>query len=281
VRCLVVDLDVELDVAGSAFKDSIRLHRLKYLPASLRAATADRVQLPRSLGARPRLYPPGKQSCPVQGEPRRRLSGWNIDFRPHSPGLQPTAPPVPPVRHRADCAQLVSATPGRIRPGGQQPYPLTPAPRSPGAATGIIAEVLSGLGGLANVVGGLLATFGLAAMISESTYDIGSGAWTGLIVVTMLNIVAGVLLSIGTVMLLLRKMTSRWIVVAGCAVSIVSSLISLSLASTIAEYQYGGKGADVVGLVFPTVTIVLALLPATAASIRAKENGAPHPPYRG
>lgn len=83
-------------------------------------------------------------------------------------------------------------------------------------------------------------------------------------------------MSVGTVMLL-RKMSSRWIVVAGCAVSIVSSLISLSLASTIAEYQYGGKGAHGVGLVFPIVTIVLALLPSTAAWIRAKQNGAPHP----
>jgi hypothetical protein len=117
-------------------------------------------------------------------------------------------------------------------------------------AEGVIAAVLSGLGGLANVVGGVLATFGLAVMISESTYDIESGAWTGLIAITMLNIVAGVLLSVGTVMLLLRKRTSQWIVVAGCAVSIVSSLISLSLAST-------------------------------AAWIRAKQNGAPHPPHWG
>jgi hypothetical protein len=163
-------------------------------------------------------------------------------------------------------------------PGGQQPYPLTPAPStSPSAATGVIAAVLSGLGGLANVVGGLLMAFGLAVIINESTYGIGSGTWTGLIAITMLNIVAGVLLSIGTVMLLLRKRTSRWIVVAGCAVSIVSSLISLSLASTIADYQYGGRGADVVGLAFPIVTIVLALLPATAAWIGARQNGAPHP----
>ena len=167
-------------------------------------------------------------------------------------------------------------------PGGQQPYLPTPPPStSPSAATGIIAAVLSGLGGLANVVGGLLATFGLSVMISESTYDIGSGAWTGLIAITMLNIVAGVLLSVGTVMLLLRKRSSQWIVVAGCAVSIVSSLISLSLASTIADYQYSGKGADVVGLVFPIVTIVLALLPSTAAWIRAKQNGAPPPPHWG
>jgi hypothetical protein len=159
---------------------------------------------------------------------------------------------------------------------------MTPAPgTSPSAVTGVIAAVLSGLGGLANVVGGLLATFGLSVMISESTYDVGSGEWTGLIAITMLNIVAGVLLSVGTVMLLLRKSASRWIVVAGCAVSIVSSLISLSLASTFAEYQYSGKGADAVGLVFPIVTIVLALLPSTAAWIRAKQNGAPRPPHWG
>jgi hypothetical protein len=42
---------------------------------------------------------------------------------------------------------------------------------------------------LANVVGGLLMAFGLAAIINESTYDTGSGAWTGPIAITMLNIV--------------------------------------------------------------------------------------------
>jgi hypothetical protein len=167
-------------------------------------------------------------------------------------------------------------------PGGQQPYPLPPAPNtSPSAVTGVIAAVLAGLGGVGNVVGGLVMAFGLAVMISESTYDVDTGEWTGLTAITMLNIVAGVLLSVGTVMLLFRKMTSRWIVVAGCAVSIVSTFISLAMPSTFAEYQYSGKGADVVGLIFPIATIVLVLLPSTAAWIRAKQNGAPPPPHWG
>lgn len=187
---------------------------------------------------------------------------------PQQPGYPGGQPPYPPQGGY---------------PGGQPPYyPLTPAPSAPpSAVTGIIAAVLSGLGGLVNVGCGLLAFLGLATMISESPYDIGSGEWTGVIAIVMLNIVAGVLLSVGTVMLLLRKAASRWIVVAGCAVSIVSSLISLSLPSTFAEYQYSGKGADVVGLLFPIATIVLVLLPSTAGWIQAKRNGAPHPPHWG
>ena len=127
---------------------------------------------------------------------------------------------------------------------------------------------------------------GLTVMISDSSLATGStdGAWTWMIAITMLNIVAGVLLSIGTVMLLLRKMAGRWIVVAGCAVSLVSSLISFATPSTIAEYAISGKGADAVGLIFPIATLVLVLLPSTAAWIQAKQKTVPppyYPPYRG
>lgn len=165
----------------------------------------------------------------------------------------------------------------------QQPY--GPPPTSPpSGVTGIIAGVLAGLGGAVNVVGGIFMAIGLAVMTSDSSFGIESGVWTALIAITMLNVIAGALLSIGTVMLLLRKMIGRWLVVAGCAVSIVSSVISLGMSSTVADYQISGRGADAVGLIFPIATLVLVLLPSTTAWIQAKQNSAappPYPPYRG
>lgn len=183
----------------------------------------------------------------------------------------------------------------------QQPYPAAPQPygappppaSSPSGATGIIAGVLAALGGAANLVGGLLMVFGLAAIASESTAGTDNPYFTGLVAITMLNVVAGVILSVGAVLLFQRKAVSRWIVVAGCAVSIVSTMISLGLPDTLGEYEYTGKGTDVFGVIFPIATIVLTLVPSTAAWIRAKQAplpqyppqqyppAPPYPPYRG
>ncbi|MEW2479509.1 hypothetical protein AB0876_07935 [Mycobacterium sp. NPDC049093] len=180
--------------------------------------------------------------------------------------------------------------PGYFPPGyPQQPYGLPPAPpASPSGVTGIIAGVLAGLGGLANFFGGLAMAFGLSVLINGSSEVAGSawGGWTPLIAMTTLNIVAGLLLLIGTVTLLLRKMIGRWLVAAGCAVSILSTLINLTWTpSAIADYEYDrGVGADLVGVIFPIVTLVLVLLPPTGAWIRAQQNPPapqPYPPYPG
>lgn len=177
--------------------------------------------------------------------------------------------------------------PGHPPPGyPQQPYGMPPsAPVPPSGVTGIIAGVLAGLGGLANVVGGLFMAFGLSLLIGE-TSDAAGSAWTPLVAITGLNIVAGVLLLIGTVTLLLRKMIGRWLVAAGCSASILSTLINLTWTpSAIADYEYDrGVAADLVGVIFPIATLVLVLLPSTAAWIRAKQNPIapqPYPPYPG
>ncbi|OBB94459.1 hypothetical protein A5779_19675 [Mycolicibacterium peregrinum] len=159
------------------------------------------------------------------------------------------------------------------------------APVPPSGVTGIIAGVLAGLGGLANVVGGLFMAFGLSILIGE-TSDAARSAWTPLVAITGLNIVAGVLLLIGTVTLLLRKMIGRWLVAAGCSASILSTLINLTWTpSAIADYEYDrGVAADLVGVIFPIATLVLVLLPSTAAWIQAKQNPIapqPYPPYPG
>lgn len=182
--------------------------------------------------------------------------------------------------------------PGYPPPPGypQQPYGLPPAPpTSPSGVTAIIAGVLAGLGGLANFFGGLAMAFGLSVLIDGSSEVAGSaawGGWTPLIAMTTLNILAGLLLLSGTVTLLLRKTIGRWLVAAGCAVSILSTLINLTWTpSAIADYEYDrGVGADLVGVIFPIVTLVLVLLPSTAAWIRAQQNPTapqPYPPYPG
>lgn len=160
----------------------------------------------------------------------------------------------------------------------QQPYGYPPAPpAAPNGATGIIAGVLAGLGALVNTVGGAFMAIGLAALGSDDSSLGESVYWTPIIAIAVLNIIAGVVLSVGTVMLFLRKMIGRWLVVAGCAVSIVSSLISLGMTSMVSAYAYAstGKATDVIGVIFPIATLILVLLPSTTAWINAKRTGAP------
>ncbi|MCP9274956.1 hypothetical protein [Mycolicibacterium arenosum] len=160
----------------------------------------------------------------------------------------------------------------------QQPYGYPPAPpAAPNGATGIIAGVLAGLGALVNVVGGIFMAIGLTAVSDSSLGE--SGFWGGLMAVALLNVTAGVLLVPGTVMLLLRKMIGRWLVVAGCAVSIVSSLMSLGMFSTMSAYTYGSSGTNAVSVIFPIATLILVLLPSTTAWIRAKRTSAPPQHY--
>lgn len=202
----------------------------------------------------------------------------NYPNGPHGQGF-PGQQPVPPPQW------AYSQQPY----GPPQPYGYPPAPpaAAPNGATGIIAGVLAGLGGLANIVGGIFMAIGLAAIGSDDSSLGESVYWTPIIAIAVLNIVAGLLLAAGTVMLLLRKMIGRWLVVAGCAVSIVSSLISLGISSAVAAYTSTGKATDVVGLIFPIATLVLVLVPSTTAWINAKRTSAPpqhyppQPPYPG
>lgn len=166
-----------------------------------------------------------------------------------------------------------------VFPGGYQPPAMPPlAPASPSGGTGITAGVLAGLGALANLGAGIFGLVGLAALNSDSTFQSTSGISGGvsalLIVMTLLSVVIGLVLLAGTVTLLQRKMVGRWLVVAGCAMTIVGSLVSLGLSAAVtARYgYYGGNGFAVLGLIFPIATLVLALLPRTTAWIQTKPN---------
>lgn len=170
----------------------------------------------------------------------------------------------------------------------QQGYPYQPAqPAPPSGTTAIIAIVLAGLGGVVNFFGGIVMAFSLAVIMDDATATSGlvsDRVWTWLVVITILNVLCGVLLLTGTVTLLLRKMIGRWFVVAGCVATLLATLVSLALVpSSIGEYEYNrGIGPDAVGLLFALATVVLVLLPSTAAWIQAKRNPpAPqyYPPY--
>lgn len=172
-------------------------------------------------------------------------------------------------------------------PGG---YPPQQPPAPPSSTTGIFAGVLAGLGAVANLGGGLLGLIGLIAVSGDSTFRSSSalsgGVFALLIIVTLLGVACGLILLAGSVMLLQRKMTGRWLVIGGCALTIVGSLVNLGVnAAVTAGYEYyGGNGFAVLGLIFPVATIVLTLLPSTTAWIQAKPNPvtAPYyPPYQG
>lgn len=168
-------------------------------------------------------------------------------------------------------------------PGGFPPAPMQP---QPSGGTAIGAGVLALLGGLTHFFGGSAQALGLATIISESPTDHG---WGSLIAVVTLNIIAGAFLLPGALTLLLRKQIGRWLIAAGCGISILSALINFTLTpDSIGEYSYGrGIGADLVGIVFAVVTIVLALVPSTTTWLAAKKHPvAPqyfpqYPPYQG
>ena len=82
------------------------------------------------------------------------------------------------------------------------------------------------------------------------------GGWTGF---------AAVLL-VGAIMLFQRSIVGRGVVVAGCALSILGSLASLIFGAAVGEIAPGSS----CGVIFPIITIVLALLPSTTQWIRAK-----------
>ncbi|MDF3341434.1 hypothetical protein P3H80_28715 [Mycolicibacterium septicum] len=180
--------------------------------------------------------------------------------------------------------------------GQQQPeYPLgdtppdAPQPEaavSPSGVTAIITAVLAGLGAAMTLGNGIVGLIGLAALAGDAglrTLAMRSpGALALTVLATLLSVVCGLLLLAGTVTLLQRKMIGRRLIVSGCVLIVLGSLISLGL-SLGAAARYGAPGTSglaILSLVLPIATIVLAVLPSTAAWIQAKPNPgvSPSPP---
>lgn len=170
-------------------------------------------------------------------------------------------------------------------PPGQQPrpgfapyrFPQSAPPPSRSGATAIVAAVLAGLGAVACLGGsllGILGAVGINALDTDSrvqtSVGIAGGVRPVLILGIVLTFVAGLLLTAGTVTLAQRKMTGRWFVVGGCAVTIAGNLLSLGYAaSAMGSYVSGGAFA-LLGFIMPIATLVLVVVPSTTAWITAK-----------
>lgn len=204
---------------------------------------------------------------------------------PQQPGYPPGYPAQPAY-------QQGYPQPGAY-PGGY-PGGFPPAPASPSGGTAISAAVLATLGALAGLGSGILALISIAAIKSDSGLSnlsaISGEVYALLIVGSLASILFGAVLLAGAVTLIQRKMLGRWLIIGGCALAIVSNLIGFAVRTTAtAGYPgYGGLGVlPLLGMVFPVTTIVLVLLPATAAWIQANRNTAApqhfpqYPPYQG
>ncbi|MDH6195594.1 lysylphosphatidylglycerol synthetase-like protein (DUF2156 family) [Mycobacterium frederiksbergense] len=146
---------------------------------------------------------------------------------------------------------------------------------SPSGVTAIITGVLAGLGALLTLGNGILGLIGFAALAGDAGLRTlaarSPGVLTLTILTTLLSVGCGLLLLAGTVTLLQRKMISRRLIVGGCVLIILGSLISLGL-SFAATARYEANALAFLSLALPIATIVLALLPSTSAWIRAKQN---------
>jgi len=185
-------------------------------------------------------------------------------------------------------------------------YPALPAvPAQPSGGTAITAGVLAALGGLLSLGITAVSLFFLIVIASiGSNFDRSDLEFLdsifgilaiGMVAMVIIGLVLGTVLSVlliaGAVLLFRRKMLGRWLVVSGCAVAIVSNLMTAVFTTAVtADDWYSPEGvvSVVVGLAFPITTMVLALLPSTTAWIQAPRNPvAPQcfpqylPPYQG
>lgn len=169
-------------------------------------------------------------------------------------------------------------------------HPAPPAaPDQPSGATAITAGVLAALGGLLSLGITAVSLFFLIAIASiGSNFDRSDVEFLdsifgilaiGLVAVVIIALVLGTMLSVllitGAALLFRRKMLGRWLVVSGCAVAIVSNLMTYVFTSAVTSGDWNAPESVVsafVGLAFPTITMVLALLPSTNAWIRAGQN---------
>lgn len=161
--------------------------------------------------------------------------------------------------------------PPSYRPGFA-PYNFPrPVPRpAPSRVTAIIAAVLAVLGALTCLSEALLGFLDLAGLSENSQVQTSVGIAGALLPVLvlgiLLDVVAGVLLGVGSVMLARRRLTGRKLVVAGSAITIGGTLLSLGYV-TAAATPYG---LALLGLLFPIATLVLVLVPPTTAWLTAR-----------
>jgi hypothetical protein len=167
-------------------------------------------------------------------------------------------------------------------------YAVPPATSAqPSGGTAITAGVLATLGGLLSLgitavsLFFLIAIATIGSQFKPSDYEILDSIFgvlaIGMVALVIIAFVLGMLLSAllitGAVLLFRRKMLGRWLVVSGCAVAIVSNLMTSVFTSAVTSDDWHASQSVVsafVGLAFPIATMVLVLLPSTTVWIRAE-----------
>ncbi|MEV0249898.1 hypothetical protein AB0H76_25080 [Nocardia sp. NPDC050712] len=175
-------------------------------------------------------------------------------------------------------------------PGQYDPYAgggYAPGPAAPSGGTAITAGVLAALGAVSQLAGAAisLTTSTVFTDSGLSDSDLTSQLRTLMTVTSVVSFLVAALLGGGAVLLFLRKAAGRILVAAGCGLVIVAQLANTVLMATLfADLDDDGSVLAVAGLsavfslIFPIVTLVLALLPATARWLahRPAEAGYPY-----
>ncbi|MGC7097071.1 hypothetical protein ACPZ19_20555 [Amycolatopsis lurida] len=152
-----------------------------------------------------------------------------------------------------------------------QPYPQAP-PAYPGGAmpapkpsggTAITAGVLAVLG----AIWAMISTVGSIIVLTEFSSSLPVMSFVGIGLVA----VEALLLLVGGILMFMKKPAGRWMVIAGCALVLISTVLAIVNTSMLAsEYGassslVGGTVGAVVVLALPAIaTLVLAAVPPTA-----------------
>ncbi|GEM33625.1 hypothetical protein NN3_46320 [Nocardia neocaledoniensis NBRC 108232] len=146
-----------------------------------------------------------------------------------------------------------------------EPLPMPSNPEvvapAPSGGTAITAGVLALFGGIASVVAGVLAIVVFAAHGDDKTFqrnliELGGSHITPslAVVVGCISVLVGAVLFVGAIMLCQRSMVGRWMVVGSCVVVVIGDVAVAGIEVQPPSY----------GLVFPIITLILAMVPATS-----------------
>lgn len=198
---------------------------------------------------------------------------------------QPGYPPPPAYPAQTYPAQTYPPpypqAPQQVYGYGNPPgYPPGyPPQRGPSAAFAIATGVLGILVGLYQTwqAATYLFVLSFATGPSDDYYASDFGDLGGVIVgMAVASGLSALLMFAGSIMLLMRKKAGRWIVVAGCVLTLIVTFVPVALASVFLSGVTEVTGADAFGdlgatllfmvifwALFPVLTLVFALLPAT------------------
>ncbi|QKT06100.1 hypothetical protein HUN08_02010 [Gordonia sp. X0973] len=219
---------------------------------------------------------PGQAQVPQYG-PVPQVPGYPAAPNLGDPQQYPAVPQYGAPQYGA-IPGVTAPYPGGVPPQygqfGDPAYAVAYGPHTPepNGATGIIAGILSLLGGAAQLLG-VIGAIGVLALLSsvKGAADLLPGWYSAvMIVIIVVDLVLGVALVTGGVGLLMRRLWARIVVAAACVLALIGSIAGLVVTNAIYDASPAlstNRGTEIVsgigGLIFPIVTLTLALLPAT------------------